>query len=72
MRTTDMANINESIEQLTASLQELAAKTYGHTCEAVAGEVPADELQVSKEVETFVAQTRAYADETRNVSVGKY
>lgn len=68
-----MANINESIEQLTASLQELTAQTYGHaTCEAVAGKVPANELQVSKEVETFVADTRAYLDKTRNVSVGKY
>jgi hypothetical protein len=68
-----MANMTESIEQLTASLQELTAQTYCHTtCEAVAGNVPANELQVSKEVETFVADTRAYSDKTRNVSVGKY
>jgi len=71
---TDMANINESIEQLTASLQELTAQTYGHTsaCETVAGKVPANELMVSKEVETFVADTRAYSEKTRNVSVGMY
>jgi len=69
-----MANINESIEQLTASLQELTARTYGHTsnCDAVAGKVPANELQVSKEVETFVTETRAYSDKTRKVSVGRY
>jgi hypothetical protein len=74
MKTTTMANMNESMEQLTASLQELTAKTYGHTsiCEAVAGKVPANELQVSKEVETFVEDTRAYANKTRDVSVGKY
>jgi hypothetical protein len=69
-----MANINESIDQLTESLQELAAKTYGHAspCEAVAGKVPANELKVSEEVERFVASTRAYSDKTRNVSVGTY
>lgn len=69
-----MANMNESIDQLTASLQELTARTYGQacTCETVAGKVPANELQVSKEVESFVADTRAYSDKTRNVSVGKY
>jgi hypothetical protein len=69
-----MANINESIEQLTASLQALTAQPYGHTstCEAVAGKVPVNELQVSKEVETFVADTGAYSEKTRNVSVGKY
>ncbi|MBU6410115.1 MAG: hypothetical protein KGR98_06990, partial [Verrucomicrobia bacterium] len=67
-------NINESIKQLTASLQELTARTYGHSssCEAVAGKVRANELQVSKEVESFVAKTRAYADKTRKVSVGRY
>jgi hypothetical protein len=67
-----MADINESIEQLTASLQELTAKTYTSTCEAVAGKVESHELQVSKEVEAFVANTRAYSDKTRNVSVGRY
>jgi hypothetical protein len=29
-------------------------------------------LQVSKEVETFVTETRAYSDKTRKVSVGRY
>ena len=69
-----MANINESIDQLTESLQKLAAKTCGHVwpCEAVAGEVPANELKVSEEVEGFVASIRAYSDKTRNVSVGTY
>jgi hypothetical protein len=69
-----MANINESIEQLTASLQALSAHTYCHSDngEAVAGNVPVDELQVSAEVEAFVAATRAYSEKTRNVSVGTY
>ena len=70
-----MANINESIEQLTASLQELTEQTYNHahTTEPVsAGKVAVDELQVSKEVESFVEKTRAYSDKTRNVSVGTY
>jgi hypothetical protein len=70
-----MANLTDSIDQLTESLQQLAkTKTYGHAspCEAVAGEVPANELKVSEEVERFVASTRAYSDKTRNVSVGTY
>jgi hypothetical protein len=71
---TDMANINESIEQLTASLQELTEKKQHTVCgyETVAGEVPESELTVSTEVEKFVTDTRAYSDRTRNVSVGVY
>jgi hypothetical protein len=69
-----MANINESIEKLTASLQELTAHTYSHADkgETVAGSVSVDDLQVSAEVESFVAATRAYTEKTRNVSVGTY
>jgi hypothetical protein len=69
-----MATINESIEQLTASLQELTAHTY---CQVNNGDseprnVPVDELKVSEEVESFVAATSAYSEKTRNVSVGTY
>ena len=69
-----MANLNESIEQLTASLQELTAQSYTHAphAEAVGGPVAAEELPVSKEVESFLDQTRAYTEQTRNVSVGTY
>lgn len=69
---TSMADINESIEQLTASLQELTAQSYTCNCDAVAEKVKANELQVSKEVENFVAESRAYSNKTRNVSVGSY
>ena len=71
---TDMANINESIEQLTASLQELTEKKRSHTCgyETVAGEVSESDLTVSTEVEKFVTDKRAYSDKTRDVSVGVY
>ena len=69
-----MANINESIEKLTASLQELTARAHSHADqgETVAGSVSVDDLQVSVEVESFVAATRAYTEKTRNVSVGTY
>jgi len=70
-----MANINESIEQLTASLQELTTQTYkqAHITDPVSpGNVSVEELQVSEEVESFLERTRAYADKTRNVSVGMY
>ena len=44
-----MANINESIEQLTASLQELAVQTYNHVhaAEPLPGKVAVAELKVS-------------------------
>ena len=69
-----MATINESIEQLTASLQELTAQTYNHAnaTDKVDGKVAVDELKLSKEVESFVENTRAYSAKTRNVSVGTY
>ena len=70
-----MATINESIEQLTASLQELAAHTYNHVPQPepmTAGQASFQDLSVSAEVEAFIETTRAYADSTRNVSVGTY
>ena len=70
-----MANINESIEQLTASLQELAAQSYNQVQQSppmTAGTVAEHDLLISEEVEAFVELTRAYADKTRNVSVGTY
>jgi hypothetical protein len=68
-----MANMNESIEQLTASLQELT-QPYGHgpKPERVSGQVSAGELPVSEEVQFFVEATRAYSEKTRDVSVGSY
>jgi len=76
MKQMRMSTINESIEELTASLQELTtARTYGHaeTNEAATvGYVSVDELKVSADIENFVAATRAYSEKTRNVSVGTY
>lgn len=66
-----MANNNASIEELTASLQELAAQSYANCAQPV-GPVRVDELQISAEVESFVEDTRAYAEKTRNVSEGTY
>lgn len=66
-----MANINATIEELTASLQELTAESY-NCAQAVVGEVRVDELQIPEAVESFVEDTRAYADKTRNVSEGTY
>jgi hypothetical protein len=70
-----MANINESIEQLTVSLQELTTHSYNHVQHAKplgTEQVSVQDLRVSEEVELFVETTRAYADKTRNVSVGSY
>lgn len=67
-----MANNNASIEELTASLQELTAQSYGTCAQPVAGPVDVGELQIPAEVETFVENSRAYAERTRNVSEGTY
>jgi hypothetical protein len=68
-----MANMNESIEQFTASLQELT-QTYCHgpKAETVPVQVSVEDLRVSAEVQAFVDATRAYSERTRNVSVGTY
>ena len=68
-----MANMNESIDQLTASLQELT-KSYClvQESETVAGNLPVDQLEVSKAVESFVTETNDYVEKTRNVSAGTY
>lgn len=70
----NMANINESIEQLTASLQELMAETYNHAhcIEIPKGKIAPDELRFSDSVSAFLEETRAYSVKTRNVSVGSY
>ena len=72
--TANAADVNDSIEQLTASLQELTSRTYcqSHGFETASGEVSAADLEVSKEVESFIEMTRAYAEKTRSVSVGTY
>lgn len=70
-----MADINESIEQLTASLQELAATRAGNRCGAalpVCDTLSAGELITPKEVESFVQRNRDYASRTRSISVGTY
>jgi len=70
-----MPSINESIEQLTASLQELATQSdnqMDHPEPLTTGHVPVHDLCVSQEVEAFLETTRTYAAKTRNISVGMY
>jgi hypothetical protein len=70
-----MANTSDSIEELTASLQELAAYRKDKGCdEAVAlpGILSPGELTLSQEVESFVQKNREYALQSRSVSVGIY
>jgi flagellar hook assembly protein FlgD len=70
-----MNNLNDSLEQLTASLQELAAS---RTSTQVGAEVqvprslPAQDFQLSAEVESFVQRNLEYSAQTRAVSVGSY
>jgi len=70
-----MPDITESIDQLTASLQQLTVER----AEGVRGEpqqtpdsLPARELAFWSGVESFVQQNRDYAAATRSVSVGTY
>jgi hypothetical protein len=67
-----MANNSASIEELTASLQELTTQSYANCAQPVAGPIDVDELKIPAEVESFVEDTRAYAEKTRNVSEGTY
>jgi hypothetical protein len=70
-----MANISDSIEELTASLQELAAHRNDKGCEEAVhlpGILSAGELTLSPEVESFVERNREYAVQSRSVSVGVY
>jgi hypothetical protein len=70
-----MNNLNDSLDQLTASLQELAAS---RTSTQVGAEVnvpqsmPAQDFQLSAEVESFVQRNLEYSAQTRSVSVGSY
>ncbi len=66
-----MANINPTIEQLTASLQELTVQTY-NSGQPMSAQIRVDELQVSKDVAKFVEDARDYAEKTRDVSTGTY
>jgi hypothetical protein len=70
-----MPDITESIEKLTASLQQLTAERTGESHDQ-ATEPPttlsAEELRFSPGVESFVLRNREYEVATRSVSVGTY
>ena len=71
-----MANLNESVEQLTASLQELAANESSQATSHVVGvgfeQFSARNLRISGDVETFLNASFAHAEQTRHLSVGTY
>ena len=67
-----MANVTQSIEELTASLQELTSGSYNNCVPVTAGQLPVDELSIPQEVESFVRDTIDYADKTRSISSGIY
>jgi hypothetical protein len=70
-----MPDITESIEKLTASLQQLTAQSTGETQTETNPEpvtLPAGQLKFSPGVEAFVRRNRDYDTATRSVSVGTY
>ena len=70
-----MNNLNDSLEQLTASLQELTASRTSTQVGAdviVPESLPAQDFQLSAEVESFVQRNLEYSKQTRAVSVGSY
>ncbi len=70
-----MANINDSIEQLTVALQQLTvelAECPHADAPKLPESLPASELSFSEGVESFVQRNREYAEKTRSVSVGSY
>jgi len=70
-----MPDITESIEQLTASLQQLTAERAAETraeIEQVPTRLSARKLKLFPGVESFVQRNRDYAEATRSISVGTY
>ena len=70
-----MPNLDDSIEELTTSLQELAASRAEGQCiteETPPSTLSTGELTFSKEVESFVQKNRDYATKTRLVSEGTF
>jgi hypothetical protein len=70
-----MPDITESIEKLTASLQQLTAESTDETQTQTEPEpvtLPAGELKFSPGVEAFVRRNRDYDTATRSISVGTY
>jgi hypothetical protein len=68
-------DLKKSIEQLTASLQELTASRANNQHSAnspIPEAMSSGELVLSKDVESFVQKNRDYADRTRSISVGTY
>jgi len=69
-----MTNMNESIQQLTEALQELAASRRDGTYRArdFPQYLSEKDLTFSKDVDVFLAETRAYSEKTKDVSIGVY
>jgi hypothetical protein len=70
-----MANISDSIEQLTVALQQLTAELAEPSptpAQNPPQSLDASTLSFSKGVETFVQRNRDYAEQTKMISVGSY
>ena len=62
-------------KQLTHALQELTSRSQqvdAKSSQPLPQVIPAQQLEFSKEVETYLEQRHSYAQRTRNVSVGTY
>ncbi|MDB6041371.1 MAG: hypothetical protein JWM99_5212 [Verrucomicrobiales bacterium] len=72
----NMATINEAIQQLTISLQELTASSKEanplSAPQAFTSSVELASLTRSPEVQSFLEKVSDYAERTRNVSLGTY
>jgi len=67
--------MNDSTDELTCSLQEMTARlAEKRACCAMTlpTNISVDELDISKDVESFVERSRTYAEQTRKVSIGTY
>ena len=62
-------------KQLTHALQELTSRSQqvdANPRQTLPRVIPAQQLEFSKEVETYLEQKKTYAQRTRDVSVGTY
>jgi len=67
--------VTYATKQLTNALQELTRRSQQDETQSqalVPPVIPADRLQFSKEVESYLERKQIYSAKTRHISVGSY
>jgi len=70
-----LETVTYATKQLTHALQELTRRSQQDEPQVQSSApsvIPADRLQFSKEVESYLERRKDYSSQTRHVSVGSY